>query len=203
MEDVEVIVDPAVATSALEPMRARILAALSAPASASLLASRLGIPRQKVNYHLRALEKNGLVKLWGERRWGGLTERLLAASANSYVVAPEALGNAGTDPERTRDRLSASYLIAIAARAVSEVGALTRRARRTGKRLATWSLDTEVRFRSPAQRAAFSEELTQVVVHLVARYHDETSPEGRRHRLVVFAHPAAAQDESSQDKEPS
>ena len=94
MLDLEVIDDPAAATVALDPVRSRLLAELAEPASAAALAGRLGIARQKVNYHLRTLEAHHLVTVAGERRWGGLTERLLVASAESYVVSPDALGPA-------------------------------------------------------------------------------------------------------------
>ncbi|HYD53105.1 MAG TPA: helix-turn-helix domain-containing protein [Gemmatimonadaceae bacterium] len=200
MLDIHVITDPAAATVALEPMRSRLLAELAAPASAATLASRVGVPRQKVNYHLHALEAHGLVELAEERKWGGLTERLLVATAASYVVSPSALGAIAADPEREVDRLSASYLIALAARVIREVGDLVRRARVADKRLATLSVDTEVRFRSAADRAAFSSELADAVTTLVSKYHDASAPGGRAHRLVVVAHPLPPQ---SEPKEPS
>ena len=187
MLDVAVIDDPAAASVALDPVRARMLAALAEPASAATLAERVGLTRQKVNYHLRTLEAHGLVELAGERRWGGLTERLLVASAAAYMVSPGALGDASVeDPDRARDRLSARYLVALAARIVREVGALTRRAGVAGKRLPTLAVDTEIGFRSAADRAAFTEELTAAVTSLAARYHDDA---GRKHRLVVVSHP--------------
>jgi DNA-binding transcriptional ArsR family regulator len=200
MLDVHVIDDPAAATVALEPMRSRLLSELAAPASAATLATRVGVPRQKVNYHLRALEAHGLVRLARERKWGGLTERLLVATAASYVVSSRALGPVAVDPDREVDRLSASYLIALGARIVREVADLVRRAKDAGKRLATLAVDTEVRFRSPADRAAFSAELTEAITKLVAKYHDASAPGGRAHRLVVVAHPLPQQ---SEPKEPS
>jgi DNA-binding transcriptional ArsR family regulator len=114
----------------------------------------VGLARQKVNYHLHALEAHGLVRLAEERKWGGLTERLLVATAASYVVSPGALGPAAADPNREMDRLSASYLIALGARVVREVSDLVGRAKQTGKRLATLAVDTEVRFRSATDPAA-------------------------------------------------
>jgi DNA-binding transcriptional ArsR family regulator len=189
MLDVEVIDDPAAATVALEPVRSRLLSELAEPASAATLATRLGIARQKVNYHLRALEAHGLVRMAEERQWGGLTERLLVATAASYIVSPSALGPVATDPGRAADRLSASFLIALAARIIREVSALLRRSREIDKRLPTLSLDTEIRFRSAADRAAFSNDLARAVTTLAARYHDESAPGGRAHRLVVVAHP--------------
>lgn len=189
MFDVHVIDDPAAATVALEPTRSRLLAELAAPASAATLASRVGLARQKVNYHLRALEAHGLVRLAEERQWGGLTERLLVASASAYVVSPRAMGAAAVDPDHHVDRLSAGYLIALGARVVRELGDLVRRARETGKRLATLAVDTEIRFRSPADRAAFSHELAHAIAALVSKYHDPCAIDGRAHRLVVMAHP--------------
>jgi len=50
---------------------------------------------------------------------------------------------AGLTASRFRDRLSAGYLITLAARVVREVSELATRARETGKRLATLSIDTD------------------------------------------------------------
>ncbi len=189
MDAIQVIDDPAAASAALDPIRSRLLSELAEPASAAALAARLGIARQKINYHLRALEEHGLVEVSSTRQWGGLTERLLRASAASYVVSPGALGAVGADPGRETDRLSAGYLVALAARVIREVGALLRRAVEVEKRLPTLSIDAEIRFRSAAERAAFSRDLAEAVASLAARYHDESIPNGRSHRLVIVAHP--------------
>lgn len=183
------IADPASAAAALDPVRARLLAELREPASASALAGRLGVPRQRVNYHLRLLEKHGLVEVAGTRVWGGLTERQLVASAAGYVVSPEALGAAAGGPRPGGDRLSAAYVVALAARVVAEVGGMARNAVRGRKRLPVYGLDAAVRFRSPADRAAFAEELTAAVNGLVSKYHDESAPDGRWQRLMVAVHP--------------
>jgi hypothetical protein len=189
MRDVEVIADPASAAAALDPVRAKLLAELREPASASTLASRLGVPRQRINYHLRLLEKHGLVEVAGTRAWGGLTERQLVATAAGYVVAPEALGAAGSAPSPPSDRMSAEYVVALAARVVSEVGGIARNAVRLRKPLPVFGLDTAIRFGSPADRAAFAEELTVAVNRLVSKYHDERTPNGRWQRLMVSVHP--------------
>jgi DNA-binding transcriptional ArsR family regulator len=197
MHDLEVIESPSVAAVALDPTRSRLLAELAEPASAAALASRLGVARQKVNYHLRALEASGLVGVAEERHWGGLTERRMVATAASYVISPGALGPVAPNPEREADTLSASYLIALAARVIREVGNLLRSARVKDKRLATLSIDTQVRFRSAADRAVFSQELAAAVATLVARYHDAKTPNGRSHRLIVLAHPYSNQGETT------
>ncbi len=190
MLDLDVIDAPAAAALALEPIKARLLAELATPASAAALAGRVGLTRQKVNYHLRALEEHKLIEPAEERRWGGLTERLMIATATSYVVSPAALGPIAADPGRSNDRLSASYLVALAARMVREVGGLLRSARAQDRRLATLSIDTVIKFRSPAQRAAFTADLAQAVTALAARYHDESAADARPHRLIIASYPA-------------
>src|ERR671923_2103862 len=124
MLDVAVIQDPAAAEVSLDPIRARLLAELAEPASATMLAARVGLPRQQVNYHVRALERHGLVELVEERRKGNCTERLLRATAASYVISPAALGAVQPDPARAPDRLSARWLLALAAQLVRDVGEL-------------------------------------------------------------------------------
>ena len=186
---VEVIDDPAAAAVALDPVRSRLLSNLAEPASAATLANRLGIPRQKINYHLRALESYDLVRVVEKRQWGGLTERRMVASAASYLVSPGAMGPVAPDPDRTPDRLSASYVIALAARIVRDVKALLTRSAEKEKRLPTLSVDTVIRFRSAADRAEFTQELTGAITHLAAKYHDEHARGGRPHRLVAVAYP--------------
>jgi DNA-binding transcriptional ArsR family regulator len=190
--DVTVIEDPAAAVAALDPVRARLLAQLAKPRSATMLAAAAGLPRQKVNYHLRALERHGLVELVEERRKGNVTERLLQATAGSYVISPAALAAAAPDPARSPDRLSARWLLALAAQLVRDVGVLITASARADRRLATFGMDGEVRFASAADRAAFAQELAQTVSALVAKYHDERAAGGRAHRLVVAIHPAVS-----------
>jgi DNA-binding transcriptional ArsR family regulator len=190
MLDVAVIEDSAVAEVSLDPIRARLLAQLAEPSSAATLATRVGLPRQKVNYHLRALERHGLVELVEERRKGNMTERILQATAASYVISPAALAAVAPDPARGQDRLSARWLLALAARLVRDVGALISGADKARKRVATFAIEGEVRFASAADRAAFAEDLAAAVTTLVSRYHDENAEGGRRHRLIVAVHPA-------------
>jgi DNA-binding transcriptional ArsR family regulator len=191
MDDVAVIEDPAAAEVSLDPIRSRLLAELSVASSATMLAARVGLPRQKVNYHLRTLEQHGLVELVEERRKGNVTERMMRATARSYVISPLAMAAVAPDPARSPDQLSARWLLAVAAQLVRDVGALITGATVADRRIATFAIDGEIRFATAADRAAFAEELTGAVTALVSRYHDEDAPGGRRHRLVVAVHPSA------------
>jgi DNA-binding transcriptional ArsR family regulator len=192
--DLAVIDDPAAAEASLDPIRTRLLAELVEPGSATAVGARVGLPRQKVNYHLRTLERHGLVELVEERRKGNVMERVLQATALSYVISPAALAAVQPDPSRSTDRLSARWLIALAARVVREVGQLLAGATIAKKRLATFGMDGEVRFASAADRAAFAEELATAVTRLIGKYHDEHATGGRGHRVIVAVHPSLNHD---------
>ncbi|MEM9465582.1 MAG: helix-turn-helix domain-containing protein [Actinomycetota bacterium] len=188
MIDVAVLTESEAIRAAVDPVRAAVLAQLAEPGSASSVAGHLGISRQKANYHLKILEQHGLVEFVEERPRRGLTESVFRATAQSYALAPRALGSCAPEPRRL-DRLSSGYLVALGARLVEEVGDLARRAAAVAKPLPTLSIDTEITFASPADRAAFADEVAALVAGLAARYHAEDAPNGRPHRLIVASHP--------------
>ncbi|MGH7720873.1 MAG: ArsR/SmtB family transcription factor [Gemmatimonadaceae bacterium] len=187
---VHVIQEADSAAAVLNPVRLRMLAELGEPDSAAGIARRLGLPRQLANYHLRQLEQQGLVEAVGERKKRNCTERLLRAVARSYLISPATLGTLATDPKHVGDRVSSAFLVAVAAQVIRDVAALRDRADRANKRLATLTLQADVRFASPESQHAFAEELTREVARIAAKYHDDRSPRGRRFRLVAGAYPA-------------
>ncbi|WP_405149934.1 helix-turn-helix domain-containing protein [Sphaerisporangium sp. NBC_01403] len=189
MFEVAVIEDPAAAEASLDPVRSRLLAELARPASATMLAAKIGMPRQKVNYHLKALERHGLIELVEERRKGNTIERVMVATAASYVISPVALAAVAPDPARSPDQLSARWMLAVASRLVRDVGELVTGAAKARKKVATFAIDGQVRFASAADRAAFAEKLAEVVTALAGEYHDETAEGGRVHRVIVALHP--------------
>jgi DNA-binding transcriptional ArsR family regulator len=177
------------AASLLDRTRQTLLARLAEPNSAAGLARELRLPRQRLNYHLRALERAGLVELVEQRRKGNCLERVVRATARAFVISPEALGALGIATEAVHDRSSVAYLVATAGRAIREVAALQARARREGKGLATFTMDADIRFASPDARAAFAEELAEAVARLASKYHDDHTPGGRRFRVLAAIHP--------------
>ena len=158
------------------------------PDSATGLARKLGLTRQKVNYHVRTLLKAGFLQLDSEEKRRGCTERIFRPTARAYLICPELLGDAQSDPEELQDRFSSAYLITLAARMARDVARLRQAADQAGKRLATLALQVDVRFASAQERHAFGEELTEAVARLAARYQDDSSS-GRSYRFVVGGHP--------------
>ncbi|GGL05859.1 transcriptional regulator [Sphaerisporangium melleum] len=192
MFEVAVIEDPVAAQAALDPARARLLGEPAEPASAATPAGRLGSPRQEVHHHLRARERPGPIEPAEERREGNVIERVMRGTAASSVISPVALAAVAPDPARAPDQLSARWLLAVAARLVRDVGHLVAAAARARRRVATFTIDGEVRFASAADRAAFAQRLAEAVTALAGEYHDEKAEGGRVHRLIVAMHPYVA-----------
>lgn len=188
----DVIRAPGRAAAVLRPARLRLLRNLSRPNSASGLARKLSLPRQRVNYHLRELERAGFVELVEERRKGNCVERVFQLTARTYVISPEVFGEVIEDPGEVRDRFSASYLIALAARVIRELAGLRARAQVARKRLATLALETDVRFATAQDRNRFAEELATALARLASKYHDADAPQGRTFRIFVGSYPKPA-----------
>jgi DNA-binding transcriptional ArsR family regulator len=184
-----VVRDTARAAHLLDPMRLSLLERLAEPGSASTLARDLGLPRQRVNYHLRELEKAGFVELVEERRKGNCVERLVKATARSYLISPEILGALGKTPDEQLDRFSASYLLAAAGRMLRDLSGQVEGATAARKRLATLTLETDIRFATAEDRTAFAEELSTAVARIAAKYHDAKTPGGRTFRVVLGSYP--------------
>lgn len=191
----QVIQSSAAAEALLNPERLRLLENLTEPDSASGIARRLQLPRQRVNYHLRELEKHGFVELAEERRKGNCVERVMRATARAYYVSPAALGKLGVSATESRDQFSSAYLVAAAARAVRDVAILRGRADRAGKRLATMTIESEVRFANAAARQAFANELLDSVAQLIAKYHDRHAENGRAFRFLLGGYPVITKTE--------
>jgi DNA-binding transcriptional ArsR family regulator len=162
-----------VSRARLSPLRRRVLAELREPASATALAARLGESRQSVNYHVRELERAGLVELVEERRRRGFTERVVQVA------------------ER-QDRFAADALLALSARALGDVAEMRERASDQGRRLVTFAIEADVGFERPADIERFADALADRIAELAAEF--DSGRSRRRFRLIVGGYPKPKED---------
>jgi DNA-binding transcriptional ArsR family regulator len=170
------------------PLRVRILDLLREPGSAATLAREVGETRQKVNYHLKELERVGLVEPAGERRAGNFVETLYQAVGRSFLVSPRV---AWSDPRRVdalRQQHSLENLVIVGARLQQDAITLLDRAAFDGEEIASAAVEADVRFADEQDRAAFLDQYLKSVQELCDRF---GSKQGLPYRVVVAAHPAA------------
>ena len=189
-ELVAIVEGPNRAASILKPIRRRILEHLRDPDSAAGVAAAMGLPRQRVGYHVRQLEKQGLIRQVGDRRKGGCVERLMQTTARYYAIGPAALGALAPTPDRVSDRFSSGYLVAVAAQTMRDVGMMQEKVRRADQKLTTLTLESEVRFSSPEEQSAFARELASSLKRLVEKYNRSDVPGGETFRIVVGGYPS-------------
>jgi DNA-binding transcriptional ArsR family regulator len=186
----DIIDDPTRARTALQPIRLRLLHLLERPQSAPQLARAMGMPRQRVLYHLRTLEAQQLVEAHEHGQVGRRIDRSYARTASSYAIAPKTLGGVAVDSRTVADAFSSAYLSAVAGRALNDLAALGRAAAARGKRVPTLTLETDVRFATPADQRRFADELTAALATLAAKYHQPDAPQGRTFRVFAGGYPA-------------
>lgn len=189
-QHLDIIDDPARARAALQPIRLRLLHLLDEPKSAPRLAKETGMPRQRVLYHLRTLEAQRLVEAQDHGTVGRRIDRSYVRTATSYAIAPKTLGGVAVDSRTVADAFSFAYLSAVAGRALNDLAALGRAAATRGKRVPTLTLETEVRFSTPADQRRFADELMARLAELTARYHRPDEPQGRTFRIFACGYPA-------------
>lgn len=181
------IEDAEKARQAMTPLRLRMLALLRQPGSAATLAAALQLPRQKIGYHLHALEKAGLIVPAGERQRRGFTEKLFVATADAFVVDPGIFGAPPPNAEK-QDRFAAEHLVARSAETVREVTRMQAAAAAEGARLLTFTIEADVGFAAPQDVEAFAERLATMVAGLAEEFAPKAA--GRRYRLLIGGHPA-------------
>ncbi|MBL8752663.1 MAG: helix-turn-helix transcriptional regulator [Planctomycetes bacterium] len=191
---VHVVAQPERAMSLLDPVRQRILEALAEPTSAVELATRLGVPRQRLNYHLQELLRHGLLSVVHEHERGSVRERVYQRVGGSYAISREAIGALGSRPELVPDRFSSAYQIAVASQAIADLAQLREGAAAAGQVLPTLSLEVDVRFASASARSAFAQELADAVATLVEKHHDARARGGRTFKFYVGGYPRPAAD---------
>ena len=189
--------DSSAARCLLDPLRRNILEHLREPGSATSVAQELELPRQRVNYHVRELEREGLLSHIEDRRRGNCLERVVRATARTFVVDPALLrlGPVGLDapPPGIDDPFSSTALLASAGRTISALGTLYKSTPYEGRRIPTLSLEAHIRSRSTCDEVEFAQVIERVLQRLVNRY-DTTFPSpgsgsGRTFRIALGGHP--------------
>jgi DNA-binding transcriptional ArsR family regulator len=183
---VEILGDAQQVGALAHPVRVKILEALRTPDTAAGLARSFGRSRQYVSYHLKELERVGLVRRTGERRKGNFLEQLYEATAKRFVVSSRFASN----PERVaavlRDQVSLSQLADLGERLQCAAAGLIDRAAFEGTEIPSATVEAEVRFPDEAARAAFMAEYVGTLKSLLAKHGRDA---GGRFRIALAAYP--------------
>jgi DNA-binding transcriptional ArsR family regulator len=193
---VKLVEDPEGLQALAHPVRVQVLEALRSPSSAATVARQIGEPRQNVNYHVKELERAGLVRRVGERRKGNFIEGLYQRVASTFVVSPRAAWGDGRRVQAMRDQFALERLVHLGERLERDAAVLLDRAAFDGDQIASVSVEAEVRFATEADRAAFLEEYLAAVGPLFRKYGRHP---GDPYRVALAAYPDPVDGEHAKE----
>ncbi len=163
---------------------------LHSPDTAAGLARSFGRSRQSISYHLKALERIGLVRHAGERRKGNFIEQLYEATAKRFVVSSQFASDPDRLAEIFRDQVSLAQLSRLGERLQRDAARLIDRAAFEGVEIPSATVEADVRFPNEESRAAFMTEYVDTVKTLLAKYGDS---DGELFRVALAAYPEMEQ----------
>lgn len=179
----------------LHPLRLQVLSQLDMPRSCAEIGAALRETPQKIHYHVKVLERAGLVEKVAERRVRALAEGLYRATARSYWLSPKLVERIG-GPRRARDTASLEHLLGLAEELPIHLGALAQQVV-DGRSVPSLGVTADVDLADPARRAAFLRDVEESIRSIAERY-GRVGPapggagrEGYRLLLACYPHPEA------------
>lgn len=168
MRDVMLIEGVEQAAALLQPLRLQVLSRLAERRSCAQVAEVLHETPQKVHYHVKVLERSGLVEKVSERRVRALSEGLYQATARSYWLSPRLVERIG-GARPARDAASLEHLLGLAEDLSIELGTLAQRVA-AGASAPSLGLSAEVELSDPARRSEFLRDVEAAVRGVAEKY---------------------------------
>jgi DNA-binding transcriptional ArsR family regulator len=159
------------AAALLNPLRVEILAQLKEPHSAAEVARQLKETPQRINYHLKALERVGLVERAGSRQVRNLVEVLYRSIARTFLLAESLpLGHQGL--QKLKDQSALQHLIRHAEQIKKDALILMERSEE--EIIPSASVQMKITLQGEEQRRQFLQEYVDQVKQLIKKYGHET-----------------------------
>ncbi|MCI0713854.1 MAG: helix-turn-helix domain-containing protein [Chloroflexi bacterium] len=188
MQDVHFIEDIDSAVALLKPQRIEIMQQLDRPRTCPDLADYFGESAQKIYYHIKALEKAGLVEKVDEKRVRGTVEGHYQAVARSYWLAPQLVGRIG-DEKTASDQVSLRMILQLAEEVQTDLGKLGTHSA-VGEEIPSLSMSGYIHLPDAARRAEFLAELQATFQSLAAKYGlTESGDSSANFRLILMCYP--------------
>lgn len=156
-----------------KPIRLELLTMLAEPRSCGQLAEAFHTSPQKIYYHIKVLERAGLVEKAYEKRVRGIMEGYYQAAAESYWLAPELVNQLGGE-RQVNGQMSLGYLLGLAQQVQSEVTPLLK----IKGDIPSLGISAQVNLSQGSDRASFLEELQEAVQELAVKYGSVENEQG-------------------------
>ncbi|SDM56511.1 Helix-turn-helix domain-containing protein [Fictibacillus solisalsi] len=177
---------PEQAAALLHPIRSEIVAALKVPASATEIAKALNETPQKINYHLKALEKVELVQKVGTRNVRNLVEVLYQAVAKTLVLS-ESLGLSPETSQKLQDQQALAHVLSLTEAIKKDALQLMEQAEET--QIPSAVLQAAVNLCGEDQRNEFMNEYFSLLHQLIEKYQSGEKENGEEYQVSIAIYP--------------
>lgn len=200
MQDVLYIETVDQAAALLHPVRIDLLQRMDVPRTCPDLADEFHTTPQKIYYHIKALEKAGLVTRVQERKVRGVMEGYYQARAKSYWLAPSLVGQVGSQ-QAARDQTSLRFLLGLAEEVQKDIGRLGQQSE-VGANVPSLGLSAQIYLPDSSRRADFLQDVQTLFQDLARKYGlppDELGGDlvGKMFRLIMACYPAVEMDDKN------
>jgi DNA-binding transcriptional ArsR family regulator len=178
---------PEQALALLNPLRVEILRIMNEPASASEVGRQLRETPQKINYHLKSLEKVGLIQRSGSRQVKNLIEVLYQSISKNFII-PESFGWSEETVSRMKDQGALTHLITISERMRSDALQLMETSEQNVE-IPSAAMETEVYLPDEADRQAFIHDYAEAMKLLAEKYRTDSHNNAFRVLMAVYPEP--------------
>lgn len=169
-----------------KPIRLELLTMLAEPRTCGQLAEVFNTSPQKIYYHIKVLERAGLVEKVYEQRVRGIMEGYYQAAAKSYWLAPDLVNQLGGE-QQVNEQKSLGYLLGLADQVQSEVTPLLQ----SEGEVPSLGISARVNLKHGSERADFLEELQTAVQKIAEKYgtlaDEEVNDGGDQIFRLIFA----------------
>ncbi|MDN4523813.1 ArsR/SmtB family transcription factor [Fictibacillus fluitans] len=186
IEETFLITLPEQAAALLHPIRSEIVAALKAPASATELAKMLKETPQKINYHLKALEKVGLVQKVGTRNVRNLVEVLYQAVAKTLILS-ESLGLSPETAQKLQDQQALAHVLSLTETIKKDALQLMEQAEEA--QIPSAVLQAAVHLSGEEERNEFINEYFSLLHRLIEKYQSGEKENGKEYQVSIAVYP--------------
>ncbi|MFC0189299.1 winged helix-turn-helix domain-containing protein [Fictibacillus aquaticus] len=180
------VTDPEQAACLLHPVRSEMISLLKDPASATELSKAMNETPQKLNYHLKTLEKLGLVYRSGTRNVRNLVEVMYQAAGKSFILS-DCLGMPQEKIQKLKDQSALAHVLALTDKMKADAVSLMEQA--DEEEVPTAIMEAVIQLSSRQQRSQFMQDYTDMLKKLIERYQAVDNEQSTPYQVSLAVYP--------------
>jgi DNA-binding transcriptional ArsR family regulator len=181
-----IVSEPEQAAALLHPVRSEIISLLKEPRSATELSKQMNDSPQKVNYHLKTLEKSGLVVRAGTRNVRNLVEVLYRSVGKTFLLS-DSLGLSQEQVQKLQDQTALAHVLAFTEKVKRDAVSLMEQTEE--EQIPSAVMELEISLAGLTERQAFLQDYSNMLTELINKHHDPKQNDSRTFHVSMTMYP--------------